>query len=129
MRALPSRKERLTSAIDRWADVVEQKRSDITNKFIFQVIYFAVLIVSCILTNLKPNWGSLIGTVGLGGLSLKANIKAASEAWDNFSNARIALIVSVTHLRGNLDLCSEDDDECLDNVETLIREVLEDARN
>ncbi len=126
---MPSRRERLTSAIDRWADVVEQKRSDITKKFIFQVIYFVVLIVSCILINLKPSWSSGIGTVGLGGLGLKANIKAASEAWDNFSNARIALMMSVTHLRGNLDLCSEDDDDCLDNVEALIREVLEDARN
>ncbi len=126
---MPLTKERLSLAIDRYEEeFVRYEVSEITTAFIWKIVYIVVLIFCGILTNLKPSWNSVIGTLGLGGLSVKASIKSVSEAWEKFRNDRRLLMTSVTYLRVRLDLCSGDDESCLKDVESSIRQYLEEAR-
>lgn len=122
-------KKRLRLAIDRYEDeIIIPQISKIKIAFIWQIVYIAVLIIFGILTNLKPSWNSVVGTLGLGGLSLKANGKTAIEAWKRFMRDRRILMRSVIELRVRLDLCYEDEESCLKDVESRIREHLETMR-
>ena len=126
---MPLTKDRLILAIDRYEDeFVSDQISEINITFIWKIVYIAVLILFGILTNLKPSWNSVIGTLGLGSLSLKANIKSVSEAWETFRTDRRPLMMSVTDLRLSLDLCSAEDEPCLRDVESKIRQYLEEGR-
>lgn len=126
---MPITKERLRLAIDRYEDeIIIPQISEINISFRWQLGYIAVLIIFGILTNLKPSWNSVVGTLGLGGLSLKASGKTVSDAWEKFRKDRRILMTSVTDLRVRLDLCSEDDESCLKDVETRIRQYLEEAK-
>ena len=129
MSILSITKERLRLATDRIEnEIVRPQISEINISFIWQLVYLAVLLISGILTNLNLSWNSVLGTIGLGSLSVKSIGKTASESWEKFRKDRRTLMTSLTDLKAHLDLCSEDDESCLKDVESKIRQYLEEAK-
>jgi len=126
---VPITKEHLRLAIDRYEnEFVDPEISGITRSFYLQVIYILILVICFALANMNPSWNSVLGTLGLGGLSLKASSKTISDAWEKFRKDRRTMMMSMTDLRVRLDLCSEDDESCLRDVESRIRQYLEEAK-
>ena len=125
---MPFTKDRLRVAIDRYeGEFVDPRISDITRSFKLQVAYHIALILFGVLANLKPSLTSVIGTLGLGSIGFGANFQAAREALEKYQKDRSSLRASVTALRVGIDLCSEDDEACLKDVEALLRKYLEEA--
>lgn len=125
---MTTRKERLVLAIDRYEnEAVNIEISDINKQFTLQIIYIIVLVICCVMANLNLSWNTVIGTIGLGGLSVKGGYKEAQNSLQKYQKDRRTLMGSVTNLRGKLDLCAQDDAPCLEDLEATIRKLFEEA--
>lgn len=122
-------KDNLREAIDIYkSHVVDPKISDIVKSFIFQIIYFISLFSFAIFANLNPNFNSVVGSIGMSGLSVQGNYKAAQEAVNKFLKDKRYLEITVSDLKIDLYLCQEDDESCLKELENKIRKYVEKAK-
>ena len=121
-------KERLINSINRYErEVINPRIKDITISFILQIIYIIALIIFSFLIIMKPNISNVIGTLGLSGLGITANWKRLQESVFKFLKDRRVLLTSVTVLRGHLDLCDDNDESCLKEIENQIKEYYQRA--
>lgn len=90
--------------------------------------YYAALAAFGIVANLNPTVGSVIGTLGLGGLGIGANYEKARTAVGAFLKDRGALNLLVVEARSRVLRCQDDDDECLDRVEAFLDKAFEALR-
>lgn len=115
----------LRVAIDRYEkEVVDPIISEINFSFTTQVICHIFLIILGIFINLNPSPTKIIGTLAIG-LMVIANWPTAREAFERFQKERRILLDSVMIINTTLDLCYEDDEAGLEEVEALLRSYLE----
>ena len=101
---------------------VNLRISDIKRSFAMQIVYHAFILVCAILTNLRPNLTSMIGTIGLGGFGVKANYSEAQNAWQKYQKDQRLLKDMVFVLKLKLDMAGDDPDR-LKELENLLLEV------
>ena len=120
---LSSQKSRLQNVINRYeTEVTNPTINDITITFIIQIIYLIALIFFSWLIIQQPNLSNVVGALGLSGLGFSANWERLQESIRRFLKERRVLKTSVSALKGQLDLCGENDLPRLKNVEDQINE-------
>lgn len=109
----------LRVAVTRYeSDFVKRRISYFKKLLAVQIGYHLFLLVCSILT-LRPNFVSMLGTLGLGGFGVKANSNEARAAWQTYMEEQRIIKDGSYIIHMKLDLAGEDPDR-LKEVEELL---------
>ena len=114
-------REQTVNAVDFFeSDFINRQISEYWLSFVMQIVYYIVLLVCGILSNLKPTWNSILGSLGFSALGVKGNFNEAQKIWQKYQKDRRLLKHNISIIRLMLILAG-DDPELLKEIVDLIR--------
>jgi len=118
-------KERLTLVIELYEnEVINPDISDINTSFTIQLIYATILFICFCVANADPSLNTILGTLGLGGLSIKGGYEDFQNSFQEYLNDRRIHKRKRAYLRLRLELCDPDNVPCLEELEADLREIV-----
>ena len=120
-----NRRSRIEEAIRLYESIIADALKSKKKIFFISLISPIALVIAAGISIIRSDLGALITSVGLGGANLAAIYATIGNGIETYLKESSSLKRSVKKLKLENSLCRDNDDNCMDNVERILRKDLE----